>query len=199
MPWQVPVRPDVGNEKAGGERAIYRDGSPLLCSGPSRGLWSAAVLVDCALTRVRDNDVIPGPTNFRLAALPTEWDCVGLAFFGRGLLPCRGHVPESGELTSPLPSPALALGRRQEGRWSWMWWAGVVRPASRIQDRVMEYRAVWVWWQWLWLWRWRFGMWRWLFGLWRWGWACWGGCRRSPSVDARRFCDQIEASLQTGW
>jgi hypothetical protein len=46
VPFLNLVRLDVGNEKAGGERAVYRDGSTFLCSSPSRGLWSTVVVVD---------------------------------------------------------------------------------------------------------------------------------------------------------
>jgi hypothetical protein len=112
------VRLNVWNEKGVGERAVYRDGSTFICSGPSRGLWTTVIMVDEALPCVWYNDTVPGPARFSLAALPAERDCVGLAFLGRGLLPCRGPVPESGPgaVASWLSAPVLALGKWQEGR-----------------------------------------------------------------------------------
>ena len=190
------VRLNVWNEKSVGERAVYRDGPTFFCSGPSRCLWSTVVLVDFALPSVWDNKAVPWPSRFSLASLHAERDCVGLGFLGRGLFPCRGPVPESGpgSVSSWLSAPVLALGRWEEGRCRKWWRASAVRPGTRINGWVVGGRGSWDWrgrlGAWLWwgfdseLWRWRFGPW---FGVWA---GC-GGCRRSPSVDARRFCDQL--------
>ena len=46
IPFLRLVGLDVGKEEAGGERPIDRDSSPVLCSGPSSGLWGAVLLIN---------------------------------------------------------------------------------------------------------------------------------------------------------
>jgi hypothetical protein len=46
IPFLKLVWLDVGKEETGRERPIYRDGSPVLCSGPWSCLWGVVLLIN---------------------------------------------------------------------------------------------------------------------------------------------------------